>query len=107
MQLLTATEVSPYVFGFIPKSVLVMSIFILFGLSLIPGIIAVKKGYSGIGFFLFGILCLPLAIATALIISDKEEKKKEQKKVDDLIDKLNDIEAHLNNLNKSNYNNTK
>lgn len=53
-------------------SVEVLLIFVLaIGVSLIPAFIASKKGYSFVGFWLFGVFFFVVALVVALVISPK------------------------------------
>ena len=51
----------------------------------IPARIASNKGYSYLGFLLFGIFCFPAALIVALIIDDKNVYDSEKDKAEALL----------------------
>ena len=69
-QTFTTTRTSSSVNG----GVLVIGIILGIGLAFIPAYVASRKGYSFVGFWLFGFLCWIPALIVSLVISDKNPR---------------------------------
>ena len=55
----------------IPIIVCIIGVLADFGLAVIPAVIASKKGLSSVGFYFFGLGCLPAAIIVACVLKGK------------------------------------
>lgn len=59
--------------NFIPIIALIIACIIDLGLAIIPAVIASKKGLSGVGFYFFGVGCLPAAIVVACVLKSRKK----------------------------------
>lgn len=52
---------------------LIIGVVLDLGLAIIPAVIASKKGLSGVGFYFFGVGCLPAAIIVACVLKSRKK----------------------------------
>ena len=57
----------------VPIIAMIIGLVIDLGLAVIPAVIASKKGLSGVGFYFFGVGCLPAAIVVACVLKSRKK----------------------------------